>query len=148
MPREYEGMPEPPLITGLRKKANNCYTNKLTDAEVDDVEALFKTCDAKSTGSVSVEEFKGMINKLIADECNMGKVPILDSEQSILDFIANINEAKEKEEEKDDKSVQWVNLVKHINDIEWKFVDPQEMQARVDKFYVEVNILCVLIIQC
>ena len=142
MPKEYAGMPEPPAIAKMRIKANASYANKLTDAEIDDVENLFKTEDSKGTGKMTIDGFKAVMKKLQNDDCNIGKVPVLKTEEAINEFLAKITK-KEDEEEEETKDIVWEKAIKHINDIEWQFLDENELKVRVDKLYAEVRCISI-----
>ncbi len=146
MPKEYVGMPEPPLIASLRKKNVASYAQKLTDAEIDDVEGFFKKCDPKGTGSYTVEEFKSIVRKLEEDECNMGKVPVLGSESALEEFVAAVRKTDSGEDEEEEKKdqLQWTKIYPHLNDIEWRLLTPGELQTRVDKLNAEAKKLLML----
>ena len=138
MPKEYTGMPEPPLITSLRKKAKDTFVKKLTDAELDDVQELLKKCDAKNTGFFTLSEFKTVLKKLQDDECNMGKVPVFPTDDAVSQFALHL---KGNAEDSADKILISTFLL-NANKIEWRLLDKSELQARIDKLYAEVKSEC------
>jgi len=141
MPREYTGMPEPPLITSLRKKAVTNYMEKLTDTEVDDVESLLHKIDAKSKGIITVGEFKTFIQKLYDDESNIGKVPNQMESQEIDAFIKTICKEDQNDEQNEEKAISEIpvpKIMKNLNKLSWRLLSDAELKVRIDKYYAEV----------
>lgn len=134
MPKTYTGMPETQLIKSLRAQSKTNYTNILTDAEVYDVEELFRARDKKGAGTIAADEFKVFVKSLIQDEGHMGKIPKLKTDVEIENFWKLVK--GDSEEEKQEAT--WAKVAKAINKIEWEMLDSAELKKRVDKFYAEV----------
>lgn len=135
MPREYVGMPEAPLITHLRKKANSCYTNRPTDSELLDVEDFLRKADAPGKGFLTAEAFKSFMQSLYKDACDMGKVPIPLPEKELELLISEIKPPSE--EEKDELPLR--GIMGKMGEIEWRLLTAGELKERTEKLYAEVG---------
>ena len=135
MPKEYIGMPEAPLITHLRKKANTNYANRPTDSELDDIETLLKKMDERNKGYIMTEVFKTFMSKLYEDSCDMGKVPIVLTEKELASLISEIKVPSE--EERDELTLK--NVINAMSKIEWRLLTEGELKVRTDKLYAEVR---------
>ncbi len=133
MPKEYVGMPEPPFVGQLKEKSNKSYIGRLSDAEISDVEELFNAHDKGAAGAISPEEFKTLLKELQQDAKNMGKVPKL-APEDIDTFVKQLIDTSEEA----NNTIPWNNVAKHLNDLEWTFIDPAEIQRRIDQYYAEV----------
>ena len=101
-----------------------------------EVEELFNSYDKAAAGAISPEEFKALLKELLQDAKNMGKVPKLlpeNVETCVKEFTDSSEEGG--------NTVPWANVAKHINDIEWQFIDQTELQRRIDQYYAEVKYL-------
>ena len=129
-------MPEPPFVQQLKEKSNKSYMGRLSDAEIADVEELFNAYDKAGAGAISAEEFKALFKELQQDAKNMGKVPQLPLEE-LDNFVKQLVDSSEEGA----STVPWTNIAKHLNDIEWTFLDTAEIQRRIDQYYADVHFL-------
>lgn len=68
---------------------------------------------------------------LLADKCNMGKVPKLLREE-----IENLFDSWDKNK---DGKISWQEFRDGLNSWEWRLMDGEEMQKRIDEYYEEAN---------
>lgn len=105
--------------------------DKVTEWEINTVKKLFKDYDTDKSGYLSVEELQKLMRDLIDDKLNIGKVPRLSDDE-----ITHLFDTWDKN---DDGKISWQEFRDGINSWQWKLMDKQERERRIEKYFEEAN---------
>ena len=92
---------------------------------------MFKTYDVDKSGYLSIDELKNLMRDLVNDKGIMGKIPKLTDEQ-----IETIFDDWDKNE---DGKISWQEFRDNVNSWEWRLMDKDQMQGRIDEYFEEAN---------
>lgn len=114
-----------------KEKFGQDVENRVTEWEKNIIKRLFKVYDVDKSGFLDISELKKLMKDLVDDKGIMGKVPKL-SEEEIETLFDDWDKNK-------DNKISWEEFRNGLNSWEWKLMDKEEIQQRIDQFYEEAE---------
>lgn len=114
-----------------KKKFGQDVEDQVTEWEKNTIKRLFKIYDVDKSGFLSIDELKKLMYDLINDKGIMGKVPKM-NEDDVEHIFDNWDKNK-------DGKISWQEFRNGLNSWEWRLMDKDQMQDRIDEYFEEAN---------